>query len=79
MLRFVRFGVVILEEKIVDVVAHGQGTCLLIVVPGKVDAGKLHTCPVRSNRVVLLECVKEVICMSLTNKLEAKVVDDENK
>ena len=33
-----------LEEKIVDVlVAHGQATCLLVVVPGKFNAGKLFT------------------------------------
>ena len=41
MLRFARSGVVILEEKIGDVVVHGQVTCALIIVPGKVNASEL--------------------------------------
>ncbi len=70
---------VIFEEKIVDLVAHGQATCLLIVVPGQINAGKFRTGPVCSNRVVLLEYLKEVICMALVNKLNSEVIDDKNK
>ncbi len=79
MLRLPRRGVVILEEKILDVVAHGQATCSPIVVPCQINASKFCTGPVCSHRVVLLEDVKEVIGMVLVNKLYAEVIDDENK
>ncbi len=70
---------VIFDEKIVDVVTHGQATCSLIVVPGQINAGEFRTGPVRSNRVVLLEYLKEVIRMALVNKLNSEVINDENK
>ena len=57
MLRFPGCGVVIFEEKIGDVVAHGQATSSLLVVPCEIDAGKFCPGPVCSHRVVLLEYV----------------------
>ncbi len=39
MLRFARFWVAVFEEKIGDVVAHGQAAYAVIVIPGKVNAG----------------------------------------
>ena len=40
MLQFMQFGMIVLEEDIIDIALHGQASHALVVIPGYVDVSK---------------------------------------
>jgi hypothetical protein len=72
-------GVVVFEEHFIDISFHGESACAFCIVPFDVNSCKLGTGPVSGDFVVLLQGLKEVVCVAPLHVLDAKVVDDKDE
>ena len=63
------------EQELVDVVFHGDLVGAGFVVPFNINTCIFLTLPVSSDRVVFLQCVKEMLCMLFADIFDAKIID----
>ena len=63
------------EQELSDVVFHGELVCAGFVVPFDINACIFLPLPVGSDRVVFLQCGKEMLCVMSANIFDAKIID----
>ena len=63
------------EKELLDVVFHGESSGTGFVVPLDINACIFLPLPVGSDRVVLLKCGEEMLCMVFANIFYAKIIN----
>ena len=63
------------EKELPDVVFHGESSGTGFVVPLDINACIFLPLPVGSDRVVLLKCGEEMLCMLFVEIFDAKIID----
>ena len=63
------------EQEFPDVVFHGELAGAGFVVPFKTNACVFLPLPVGSDRVVFLQCGKEMLCIVFADIFDAKIID----
>ena len=72
MLWFAWRWMVISEKELLDVVLHSESAGTGFLVPLEINACMFLPLPVGSDRVVLLKCGEEMLCMLFANIFDAK-------
>ena len=63
------------KKEFLDVVLHGESEGAGFVVPFKINACVFFSLPFDSDRVVLLKCGEEMLCMLFVEIFDAKIID----
>ena len=63
------------EEELADLTFHGESAGAGFVVPFNVNTCVFLLLPFSSDRVVLLQCVEEMLCVLFANIFDAKIID----
>ena len=74
-MRFAWRWMAISEEELADVVFSGDSSGAEFVVPFKINTCIFLPLPVSSDRVVLLKCVEEMLCVLFDDILNSKIID----
>ena len=61
-------------ENILDVVLDGEAASALVVVPLKIDAGVVRSCPILCDLIVFDEDVTKVVGVAFADVFDAKVI-----
>ena len=83
MLWFYGVGVVVFKSKVYNVVIHGEAERALgvngVVVPLQINSGVKVALPVLSEFIVFGNSLLEVYCVSFTNVINSRVVNEQAK
>ena len=63
------------KKEFPDVVLHGESAGAGFVVPFKINAFVFLPLPVGSDRVVFLKFDEKMLCVMITDILDAKIID----
>ena len=63
------------EQDLPDVVFHGDSAGALFVVPFNINTCLFIPLPFGSDRVVLLQCGEEMLCVMFAEIFDAKIID----
>ena len=63
------------DKELPDVVLHGESAGTGFVVPFKINACVFIPVPVGSDRVMLLQCGEEMLCVMFSGIFDAKIID----
>ena len=75
MMRFAWRWMAISEEELADVVFSGDSSGAEFVVPFKINTCIFLPLPVSSDRVVFLQCVKEMLYLLFADIFDAKIIN----
>ena len=66
---------VIPEKELADVISHGELEGAGFVVLFKINTCIFLPLPVSNDRVLFLQCVKEILCVLFADIFNAKIID----
>ena len=75
MLGFAWRWIAISKQELPDVVVHGESAGAGFVVPFKINACVFLPLSFGSDRVVFLQCGKEMLCVMFADIFDAKIID----
>ena len=62
------------EENILDVVLDGEASIAFVVIPLKIDAGVVRSCPILGDFIVFDDDVTKVVGVAFANVFDAKII-----